>query len=62
VAGGRHPGLVLIAGELAGTWPHREQVITGAPFKPLSTGEQRAIRTGAVSVDMTSVIDVVFSD
>ena len=55
-----NPGLVLIAGEIAGTWRRRKQAITVAPFRPLSTGEQRAIRTE--TTDMTSVVDVVFGD
>lgn len=55
-----NPGLVLIAGELAVTWRRRQQVITVAPFRPLSTSEQRAIRTATIG--MQSVVDVVFSD
>ena len=57
-----NPGLVLIAGELAGTWRRRGQVITVAPFRPLSTGERRAIRAEAISGDPTSGVDVVFSN
>lgn len=57
-----NPGLVLLAGELAGTWRQRKQLITVAPFRPLSTGEQRTVRTAALSGDTTSVEDVVFSE
>lgn len=44
-----NPGLVLIAGEIAGTWRRRDRVITVAPFARLSTRQQQAIETTARS-------------
>lgn len=57
-----NPGPVLIAGEIAGTWRQRKQVITVAPFEPLSAAGQRAVRAAAGTAVATSEIEVAFSD
>lgn len=55
-----NPGLLLIAGELAGTWRRRAAAITIEPFRLLSAGEKRAILNRATN--NTSVAEVLFND
>lgn len=58
-----NPGLVLIAGEIAGAWRRRQRAITITPFRSLSTAQQRAIRDAATSNGATSTVpDIVFSE
>lgn len=56
-----NPGLVLIAGELVGTWRRRQRVVTVTPFRSVSAAEQRMVRTAAVSAD-PAVTETVFGD
>lgn len=55
-----NPGVLFIAGEqLAGTWRRRSQVITIAPFSPLSIDQQQAIQNAALSDTTVPSVDVV---
>ncbi len=57
-----NPGIVLLAGEVAGTWRHRGKTITITPFEDLHPKTRREVRLAAERYAAPADVEVAYAE